>query len=458
MISRRLLLAQIPLLSAGRQIASQRRPSRSLTDRLQTAFDNLEIADTHEHFHDERDRVAMHVDFFTLAWDGYVMSDMVSAGLSQESSRLIRDARASDPDRWRAFEPYWQLTRFTGAGQALRRAVRDLYGFEPSASTIRQINENIRFRNKPGLYRSILQDRAHIRFCVVDDSCGGCTRMASTKENFQLFILARRFDQFILFLKPPDIHQLEGETSVSIASVDDLTRALEKSFENNLGQGMKAVKIALAYLRELVFNEVSKADAERDFQALMHEERPIPQGFRTAFERPYRALEDYMFHAVLRLSDAHRLPVQIHTGVFAGTGNRFTNSRASNLINTFLLYPRVQFDIFHLSFPYQEELVALARSFPNVYADFCWAFTISPAVSLRMIDEFLDAVPINKMFLFGGDYKHPELTYAQAKLARQSAARVLAARVEAGWCTEQEALKIGKALLYDNAARLYKLS
>jgi len=127
-------------------------------------------------------------------------------------------------------------------------------------------------------------------------------------------------------------------------------------------------------------------------------------------------------------------------------------------MNTFLLYPRVQFDIFHLSFPYQEELVALARSFPNVYADFCWAFTISPAVSLRMIDEFLDAVPINKIFLFGGDCKHPELTYAQAKLARQSAARALARRVEVGWCTEQEALTIGKALLYDNAARLYKLS
>src|SRR2546428_3108031 len=82
----------------------------------------------------------------------------------------------------------------------------------------------------------------------------------------------------------------------------------------NLAEGMSVVKIGLAYMRDLRFQEVGKADAERDFEALMRAERPAPQGFRTAFVRLFRRLEDYMFHHVMILADAHHVPVQIHTG------------------------------------------------------------------------------------------------------------------------------------------------
>ena len=63
-----------------------------------------------------------------------------------------------------------------------------------------------------------------------------------------------------------------------------------------------------------------------------------------------------MFHHVMRLADSHHIPVQVHTGAFAGTGGVITNSKPTHLVNTFLLYPRIKFDIFHLSFPYEQEL------------------------------------------------------------------------------------------------------
>ena len=62
---------------------------------------------------------------------------------------------------------------------------------------------------------------------------------------------------------------------------------------------------------------------------------------------------------------------------------------------------------------------------------------------------------MNKILGFGGDYKYPELSYAHAMTARQAIAQALAAKVESGFCTEQEALEIGKMLLYENAARLF---
>ena len=162
-----------------------------------------------------------------------------------------------------------------------------------------------------------------------------------------------------------------------------------------------------------------------------------------------------MFHHLIRLAEAHQVPVQIHTGLHAGNANFITNSNPTGLTNLFYLYPRVKFDLFHISYPYQGELSVLAKLFPNVHADFCWAHIISPAVSRRTMHEFLETIPANKIFGFGGDYRYPELSHAHAKMARRNIAQTLAEKVEEGFCTETEALELGRMLLADNAAAVF---
>ncbi|HET6220413.1 MAG TPA: amidohydrolase family protein [Acidobacteriaceae bacterium] len=450
-----LLLTTRPSLRSATTAASAASPA-SLQSQLTAEFKNLSIADTHEHFFDELDRVKRHVDFFSLVQGSYVESDLVSAGMPEEALRVFHDQQALDSERWRAMEPYWKLVRFTGYAQALQIAVHDLYGGNPvSGATIRSINETIASQNRPGLYRSILNDHARIRFCVEDDSCNGCTRIRSSPQNFEYIVLARRFDKFIIPATLADIHELESATGVSITNLQGLKQAADRSFQQNLDQGMRAVKVAVAYYRELHFDEVGEAEAESDFEALIRQQRALPQGFRAGFVRPFRRLEDHMFHHIMRLAEAHHLPVQIHTGIFAGTGGVLTNSRPTLLINTFNLYPQIPFDIFHLSFPYQDELGALARAFPNVHADFCWANVISPPAARRAFDEFLESMPLNKILAFGGDYMYPELSYGHAEIARRTLAEVLAGKVESGWCTEEDALDIGRRLLYDNAAEFF---
>lgn len=455
-LSRRDLLRHAPLFASASTVLAQDPPSNALMRRLSTALDRLPIADTHEHLYPEPDRVAMPVDFFTLMEQGYVLSDLASAGITPAESKILRDAKASDAQRWSVFEPYWNRTRFTGYGQALRLAIRDLYRKEISAASLPAINDAIRAANQPGIYRRMLREKAKIAFCVEDDSCGGCRTMPNTPENAEFFVLAKRFDQFMIAGSPADLQALEQASGVSISSLADLKKAAETRFAVELKQGMKAIKVAVAYFRDLSFQEVQEADAARDFQAMVRQEKAAPDGFRKAFDRPFRQLEDHMFHHVMRLADAHGLPVQIHTGMFAGTGGLVTNSKPTHLINTFLLYPRVQFDIFHIGYPYQEELGVLAKSFPNVYADFCWAYVISPLAARRALSQYLDLAPINKILGFGGDFKHPELVYAHAVMARRTIAGVLAEKVAAGICTEEEAIGIGKALLFDNAERLFR--
>ncbi len=450
-IGRRIFLRQAALLGAIRSGTAQSRSSRSLESRLIDALDSFDIFDSHEHFWEEAKRTSDPCDFFKIAED-YALSDIISAGATPDAQRLIRDSKAADDDRWRAFEPFWKFARYTGYGQALRIAARDIYGIEAiSGATIARLNAAIRVRNKPGLYREIITRQSRIRACVQDDYWNATPRPSDQGY----YVSARRFDRFIVPGTPEDIKALEKLTDTSIVDLRTLKQATARSFEQNLAAGMATVKVGLAYMRELLFHEISGTDAARDFEALMRRERPIPEGFRRNMVRPFRNLEDHMLHYVVELADAHGIPVQIHTGLHAGNRDVITNSRPTLLTNVFLLHPKVQFDLFHISYPYQAELCELTKSFPNVFADFCWAYVISPATAARTLDEFLDTVPVNKIMGFGGDYHYPELSYAHLKIAKRIVAQTLAARVTNGFCTEEEAVGIGRLLLHDNAEALF---
>lgn len=433
---------------------------QSLQQELSKTFEGMEIADTHEHILDESQRVTQNIDFFRLLGN-YAIYDLLLAGLPPESLRLVQNESASDVERWRAMEPYWKVARFTGLNQALRIAIRDIYGVEEvSLATIGKVNEVIRARNKPGLYRYILKDRARIRFYVQNDRS-----VVPTRADTQFFVIAREFDQFIVIPSPTGeprerdpspvhaIHKIEQLTNMSITSLKGLKEALAKNFRQAVDAGMVAVKTLLAYEREILFNEVEEKDAARDFDSLMRGKRVPPKDFhRYLNNRPFRQLEDYMFHELIKLADAHSVPVQIHTGINWGF---MSNSRPSHLTNLFFLYPQVKFDLFHIGYPYWEEVAVLAKTFDNVYIDFCWAYVISPVIAYRALQVYLDTVPPNKILAFGGDYRYPELTYAHAKMARHTVAQVLAEKVERHDFTQDEAIQLGQMMLHDSATRLF---
>jgi predicted TIM-barrel fold metal-dependent hydrolase len=414
----------------------------ALSGRLTQALESVRLFDSHEHLVPESVRLTEIADFFALAAH-YALNDVISAGLSGDALKLVRDERAPAERRWQAFEPHWKSARFTGYGQALSIAIRDLYGVEEiSGASLQRINDAARAAAKPGFYRHILRERAGIDWCLVDPYWA--EKPARLSPDY--FLLAQKFDGFVMASSPKDLSRLESVSGVSIHSLADHRKALEQTFENAIKAGMVAVKSTLAYQRQLLFHEVSEQDAARDFEALL-------KGETAAF----RKLQDYMFHQVVRLADAYRFPFQIHTGLLAGNRAFIENTKPTHLSNLFTLYPNVRFDLFHIGYPYQEELGVLVKLFPNVYADFCWAHIISPPGSRRTLDEYLEIVPVNKIIAFGGDYRFAELTYAHAKMARRNVSQVLAAKVEAGLFTEDQALEIGRLLLRENALALFKV-
>ena len=414
-----------------RQFLSTAALAPALTSRLLQEIDQFDVVSTHEHLFSESERLEAKPDFFGLA-NHYLFNDLVSAGMPADAN----------PKRWSEFEPYWRHARFTGYAQALRLAMRDLYGVaEISAATLPALNHAIAAATKPGLYRYVLKQRGRFRYAVLDDFWHG----EPVRPDPEFFVLARKFDWFCSISKAADIHRMEEVTGVSITSVANLKRSVERRLQQSLDAGLVTIKTTLAYNRPLHFEAPSETQAQTDFDLVMR----APQA------QPPRNLSDHMFHHVLQLAESHHLPMQVHTGLQAGNGNTLTNSQPTLLNNLFLQYPKLNFDLFHLGWPWVGETAALAKMLANVYVDFCWTHVVAPGAARSALHLLLETVPANKILGFGGDYRHVELSYAHSMLARRSIARVLAEKVADGFCTESEALALARLLPADNAARLF---
>lgn len=423
----------------------------SLYRRLHDAITRIDVIDTHEHILPEPERLKMPVDFFTLA-SHYAIDDVTSAGLPAEDRALLQQPGVPAQQKWKVFEPYWRYARFTGYGEALRIAMRDIYGTPVlSGATLEKLNAAIAERNKPGLYRDILKKRSRIRYAINDEYW----QAAPGAVDPEFFLLARKFDRFAGVITPAGLKRVEALTDTLIQTLDALKSALQKQFEQSIKFGMVTVKSTIAYERDLYFPLTTAAEASADLEKLIRGEGVDDDEQQRVETRPFRALSNHMFHHLVQLAEAHNMPMQIHTGLQAGNGNYVQHTRPSLLTNLFLRYPRVQFDLFHIGFPYAHETTVLAKTFPNVCADYCWMHIVSPSGARAALHEMLDSVPANKIFGFGGDYRYPELSYAHLVIARRNIARVLSERVEEGACTETEAVETARWLLHDNPARLF---
>jgi predicted TIM-barrel fold metal-dependent hydrolase len=170
-----------------------------------------------------------------------------------------------------------------------------------------------------------------------------------------------------------------------------------------------------------------------------------------------RVLEDFIIHYCIQKAGECNLPVKFHTGLQEGNGNDIKNSRAALMTNLFLKYPNTRFDIYHISWPYTEELIAISKNFPNVYIDFAWAWIFNPPAARRYLSDMLEAVPVNKIHGFGGDFIFVEGTYAHSVIARREISRVLAEKVEEGRFTEDYAVWVAQRLLRENAQKNFRV-
>jgi predicted TIM-barrel fold metal-dependent hydrolase len=85
----------------------------------------------------------------------------------------------------------------------------------------------------------------------------------------------------------------------------------------------------------------------------------------------------------------------------------------------------------HIAYPYSDELIALAKHFPNAYIDMCWSWSINPYHAAEFVRRALHGLPLNKLFMFGGDCHWPTEAVGFAAQARHWLTVALQSEIDA---------------------------
>ncbi|MFC2030588.1 amidohydrolase family protein [Chloroflexota bacterium] len=426
--------------------------------RIIAEVEGIALLDTHEHLISEQTRLGQEIDLFYW-FSHYSSSDLVSAGMPEQTLEAVRDPGQPLDERWALFAPFWKYVRTTAYGRALLLAARDLFDvLDINEATYQELSAKIAGSNHEGWYHYVLQERANIALAVLhplDD----LDPTPLEEIDRSLFAPVIPMGEYITPCNLIELRALAQKTDLSIHSIDDLLSAVDVAFEQGVAAGAVGVKVGVAYSRSLDFEKVVKSDAERVFN---HFHRyPVAYGEVTQLPpvswSEAKPLHDYLMHEVVRRAIEYDLPIQIHTGLQEGTGNYLANANPLHLSNLLVEYREARFDLFHAGYPYQGELAALVKNFANAYADLCWVHVISPWVARQTLHEWIETLPANKIFAFGGDYIFVEGTYAHARLARENVAQVLTEKVAAHYLSEAEALTMARQLLHDNAVQFFRL-
>jgi len=423
---------------------------------LRQHIDSLTIVDTHEHLQLENDWIKLEEDVLAQWLTHYFPYDMVSAGLpASVYEGPVRDSSKPLRERWKMVEPYWAAARNTGYGRALDIAAQGIYGLpRVDGSTIEELNARFLAARKAAAggkshYRYVLKEKSRIEVSVTYLSGS----RPVPKEDRAYFRNVSAMDLFLVPANGLEIEKVSAQTGIRIHSLDDWAAAAEKRIDADFAAGAVALKTALAYERPIHYPKTAYADAEREFNKIFG---APPDAAPLAAESRH-IVENYMVHRILAHADRLGMPCQIHTGIQAGNGNILSNSNPELLINLFLEYSNVTFDIFHIAYPWWHMLSALAKNFQNVNIDMCWAHIISPEASVRALIEYLDSVPANKISAFGGDYNFIDGVYGHQFMARENVAKALAAKVADGAFDVDRAKEVAHWLFIDNPKRILKL-
>jgi len=408
--------------------------------------ETLEIYDTHEHLPHREDARERSTDVLQEYLKCYFSSDLQSAGLRRTDYQAVIDPRRPLAERWRLVEPYWQAARFTGYGQALDIVARGLYGVDGiTGATIERLNERFQATLAGGQYRRVLKEKSRIRLSILDANLDCDPEYFRSAYNLDLVVMPRNLG---------DVEQVAGEAGVRVACFDDWLEACRGAVARAEARGAVCLKTAHAYARSLAFERWTRAQAEEAFN-----------GFFDAIHRdsgsmgaiPGKPLQDFVMHWVLQEADRRGRTVQVHTGILEGTGNYLANSDPLALSNLFLQYPDVKFDLFHIGYPWQQQVGVLAKNFPNVFIDMCWAHIVSPTASVVALAEWVGCVPLTKISAFGGDYSFVDGVYGHQAIARRNVSRSLARTVEEGVMDIDAAKATARMLFIDNPRRLFGL-
>jgi len=414
------------------------------------------LIDTHEHLPDEKDRLGNRLiigdkgdksNDWTFLFSHYLDSDMLSAGMSANDYKRFFSPGIDPLEKWKILEPIWQRIKHTGFAQAVRITIKELYGIdELSEHTVIQLQKAYKSMIAPGFYKKIIQQKANIESCQVNG-------YPIHKSEMPDFLLSDFWVDSLI----TDVGNNEYAKAANIkpASLTDWHRVIDWWF-NKYGKYVVAIKISLAYSRNIDFLSIPAEVAEPVFNEII--------GGKVVSAEDNKKLEDHLFWYVVGQATKLDLPVKMHLGYHAQWNGKNDQMQLSAVRNNPADACRLcdeskdtRFIFLHIGYPYYEEMLAVAKQYANATIDMCWSWIINPVAAKDFLKKFIVTVPSNKILVFGGDLKPVECVLGHSIIARNGISKALAELVEENYISLNEALALVEPLLNGNAREIFRL-
>lgn len=250
-----------------------------------------------------------------------------------------------------------------------------------------------------------------------------------------------------------------GVTMMPPTLNDYLSRVVVPTIQKQKQQGAVAIKFEAAYLRSLDFASASGADAAATYARYVRGGAPDTTA--------YRHLQDYLFRRIAAEAGRLALPVHLHTG--GGCGGYFYLGGSNPMLLEPVLNDKTlrntTFVLLHGGAVAYTPAVAYLMMKPNVYADLSQQTWMESADHLATtLRYWLEWFP--EKILFGTDLfptgtpavDWEEIGWQANDTARRALAIALSGMMRDGEITRGQALDIARAVLHDNAAKLYHLA
>ncbi len=414
---------------------------------LKQAIDQIAIYDTHEHLITPAAYAALNPDIITALFGmhAYIQHDLISAGCSYSTLDAFLDQHNHDiAARWALIAPFWAHCQYTGYGEAVRFSAHALYEINHLDATSLEAAAALhaQYTGIAGYQKLMtLANLSHVQIDAFTWQPPVTTEVPALHYDLNVQTIV---DGSVSFAA------LALHTEIAITNIASYRTALQTLIQKH-ARDVVAIKTQHAYTRTLAWSAVSDEAVEA---VCAQHLAGVPLSSHHAI-----LLGDWAFAVIVDAACTAQLPIKIHTGHHAGNGNMPLEWISPRLLIPLLrAFPAARFVCMHIGYPFQDELLSLAKHYANVYVDLCWAWSIDPVTSGAFVRRWIHTVPINKLFGFGGDAFLPTQTVGFSLQLRAWMNRTLRAEVDAGTLKIPAAIRIAQALLSENQRLFYTRS
>ena len=423
--------------------------NRGLREEIGGAINDMPVVDHHEHAWQAFS--AQHAQEFDLPYfitRGYVSSDLRAAGYRADPHLFdyLNDPQLPDGAEraWTAIRPFLDRVQSTSYFRYLLPTLREFFGIEEGdlfSDRWREASDRIRrYSQRHKGNGSALCSRLGVTAIVLFSKLDA-KEIRDIDFDDERIIQIGWLDRFI--------HEGRGLAQAleehPEPTFDRWLAAFDGAFHRYLEVGVKGFKSLLANNRRIEYADPAKDDVARVFH----------RGVLEASQAEKTAYQDFLMNRLCQLCVDADVPLQIHTGMGGPSGN----ARPTLLASLFARHPHLRVDLFHGGFPWSTDAGLMAKRFPNVYIDGCWLHDISPSGYRSALTTWVETVPLNKIFAWGGDHNVIlEMSYGSLLRAKGLVADVLTDLVEREYLNLELALTVARKILHDNGVEFWRLA